>query len=112
MRWKEEDNLSDGNESWKQKRESLSNLVKQSKYESNATDGILGISLICVGALIFISALYAFIISKFFMPYTGHKILDWIKDDEYYCCLLPATFVVGVLFTYVNWLSMKYFRHS
>lgn len=79
---------------------------------SNSTDKILGTLLIFLAAIIFSSSLYAFIISKFFMPYTGNKILDWIKDDEYYCCLLPATIASALVFTYFNWLAMKYFRHS
>lgn len=83
-----------------------------SKYQSNETDGILGIALILIGALLFIWMAYAYFISKYFMPYTGHKLLDWIKDDDYYCCLVPSTLVVFFLFTYINWISMKYFRHS
>ncbi len=62
--------------------------------------------------LIFTFSLYSFIISKYFMGYTGNKILDWIKDDEYYCCLLPATYFSTFVFVYANWEAMKYFRHS
>ena len=91
---------------------SLQKLVRQTKYESNATDGILGYALIITAVLIFTYSLYAFIISKLFMPYTGNKILDWIKDDEYYCCLIPCTMLSTVIFMYFNWVSMKYFRHS
>eukprot|EP00347_Sterkiella_histriomuscorum_P008243 403345834 len=92
--------------------ESLSKLVKQSKYMSNQTDGVLGIIFLLAAGIIFSSTLYAFIISKYFMPYTGNKILDWIKDDEYYCCLIPATICSAAIFTYLNWLAMKYFRQS
>lgn len=77
---------------------------------SNQTDGVLGILFILSGGLLWSSFLYALVISKYFMPYTGNKILDAIKDDEYYCCLIPITIVSAVIFSYFNWLSMKYFR--
>ncbi len=92
--------------------ESLLKLVKQRRYESNAIDGILGLFLIFSALLIFTFYFYYFFISKFFIGYTGNIILDWIKDDDYYCYLLPATFVSTVFFMYANWSAMKYFRHS
>ncbi len=60
----------------------------------------------------FIITMYQFVISKTIMPYTGNKILDWIKDDDYYCCLLPCTFLMFYIFSYFNWTSLKYFRHN
>ena len=84
----------------------------QSRYVSNNTDGILGFMFILTAFIIFSFSLYAFVISKFFMPYTGNKILDWIKDDEYYCCLIPATIINTLIFTYFNWVAMKYFRQG
>ncbi len=73
---------------------------------------MLGVLFIIAAATIFTFSLYAFIISKFLMPYTGNRILDWIKDDEYYCCLLPSTAISTMIFMYINWVAMKYFRHS
>ena len=96
----------------KKQPESLIKLVKQTKYESNATDGVLGILFIVAAMVIFTFSLYAFIISKLFMPYIGNRILDWIKDDEYYCCLIPSTAISTFMFMYLNWVAMKYFRHS
>ena len=95
-----------------QQPESLQQLVRQTRYKSNAIDGVLGFAFLFSAMLIFSISLYAFIISKFFMPYTGNRILDWIKDDEYYCCLIPSTMISSVLFMYINWVAMKYFRHS
>ncbi|CDW91647.1 UNKNOWN [Stylonychia lemnae] len=92
--------------------ESLSRLVNESKYMSNQTDGILGVIFIVAAGIIFSLSLYSFWISKFFMPYTGNKVLDWIKDDEYYCFLIPATLVNALIMTYFNWLAMKYFRQG
>ncbi|TNV77096.1 hypothetical protein FGO68_gene13294 [Halteria grandinella] len=84
------------------KPESLKELAKHSRYKSIATDKVLGVLFIITALVIFTFSLYAFIISKFFMPYTGNQI----------CCLIPSTIVTTLLFMYVNWVAMKYFRHS
>ena len=60
----------------------------------------------------FVFEIYALIVSKLFMPYTGHVVIDWIKDDEYYCVLIPILIPVTVVFMYLNWLSMKFFKHA
>ena len=73
---------------------------------------LLGHILIILGAVVFVLSTYAMIISKIFMPYTGNKILDWIKDDEYYIFLVPSLAVTLVIFAYWNWVSMKFFRHN
>ena len=75
-------------------------------------DELIGYILITLGALIFIFSTYSMIISKVFMPYTGNKILDWIKDDDHYIFLLPSMTVTIMIFAYWNWVSMKFFRHN
>ena len=54
---------------------------------------------------------YAVIVSPF-LPHFDVWILDAIKDDEYYCILLPMTIVPSVLVLYLNWLGMKFYRHN
>ena len=46
------------------------------------------------------------------MPLTGNTILDSIKNDSYYALLVPATLPVLVIFFFLNWLSLKFFRHN
>lgn len=46
------------------------------------------------------------------MPYTGNPVLDWIKDDHYYCVLVPALVPISIAFAYLSWVSMKFFKHS
>ena len=75
-------------------------------------DELVGYFLITIGALIFIGSTYSMLIAKIFMPYTGNKILDWIKDDEHYIFLLPSMIVTMMVFAYWNWVSMKIFRHN
>ena len=90
----------------------LETLIKETRYESNETDELIGYGLITLAILIFVSATYSMIISKIFMPYTGNKILDWIKDDEHYIFLVPSMVVTTMIFAYWNWVSMKFFRHN
>ena len=54
---------------------------------------------------------YAVIISKI-LPRFDVWILDAIKDDEYYCILIPMTTVPSVIVLYLNWLGMKFYRHN
>ena len=68
-----------------------------------------GVLVVVMG--FFVVAIYMTVISKI-MPYTENAILDAIKDDMYYCFLLPLTIPVGVLFVYLNWMSLKFFRHN
>ena len=75
-------------------------------------DELLGYLLIITGLLIFVLSTYSMIISKLFMPYTGNKMLDYIKDDEHYMYLIPSITIVFVIFAYWNWVSMKFFRHN
>ncbi|ORZ23799.1 phosphatidylinositol N-acetylglucosaminyltransferase subunit Y-domain-containing protein [Lobosporangium transversale] len=59
----------------------------------------------------FTTSMYALVASNY-MPMTGNKTLDWIKQDSHYCMLLPVTIPVTVLAVLFNWLGMKLFRHN
>ena len=89
----------------------MSELVSQSKYQSHETTQLIGYALIFLGAAIWMYAIYAICLSKF-MQQTGHKILDWVQDDTYYCCVLPSYLIVMLIVAYFNWSAMKYFRHA
>ena len=90
----------------------METLIKDSRYESNEMDELTGYVFITMGLIIFVGSTYSMIISKVLMPYTGNKILDWIKDDEHYMYLVPSTIIIIVVFAYWNWVSMKFFRHN
>ncbi|GJJ76936.1 phosphatidylinositol N-acetylglucosaminyltransferase subunit Y [Entomortierella parvispora] len=70
------------------------------------------------GYLLFFSTMVGFTISMYalvasnYMPMTGNKTLDWIKQDSHYCMLVPVTIPVTVLAVLFNWLGMKLFRHN
>lgn len=60
----------------------------------------------------------AFIIMTFWMfgakllPETGNPIIDFMREDFHYCCVLPLLYPVFFIFIYKNWASLKAFRHN
>eukprot|EP01066_Platyproteum_vivax_P001149 Platyproteum_vivax@DN11332_c0_g1_i1.p1 len=70
-----------------------------------------GLALVVASCLMFVVGLYTIVFSKL-LPDTGNAILDAIKSDCYYCCLIPLMIPTCIGFIYWNWVSMKFFRHS
>ncbi len=70
-----------------------------------------GYVLLAVSVLFFVVSMYTLIASKL-MPDTGHFVLDAIKHDRYYSFLVPLTLVATLVTVYLNWLSLKFFRHN
>ncbi|ORY05858.1 hypothetical protein K493DRAFT_192505, partial [Basidiobolus meristosporus CBS 931.73] len=70
-----------------------------------------GYVLLIATYVLFVLFMYAIVVSKL-MPYTGNKYLDWIKEDTYYCLLIPVTWFVSVYAVFWNWMGMKFFRHN
>ena len=40
------------------------------------------------------------------------NLLLALERDVYYCDLVPLTIPVTILVSYVNWVSLKFFRHN
>lgn len=55
--------------------------------------------------------LYWLVLSKL-LPPTGHHLLDWLRDDEYYCVLVPLTLPVAVLVGYLSWFTNQLFLRN
>eukprot|EP01039_Chlorochromonas_danica_P004956 gene4956-5439_t len=55
--------------------------------------------------------LYASILSKM-LPYSGLRLLDAIKDDQYFCFLVPLLVLPTGLIIYLNWLAMSHFQQN
>ncbi len=80
-------------------------------YDSTLTI-MIGTTIIIGAYCVFVFFIYWIVFSKL-LPYTNHRILDWLKDDQFYCVLLPILCgPILVMLVYGNWLAMKYFRHS
>ena len=72
---------------------------------------IYGYCLITVGFVFFTWCIYSMIISKL-LPYTNNILLDMIKDDTFYCFLIPLSIPIIYFSIYWNWICMKYFKHN
>lgn len=71
----------------------------------------MGCLLMVAMAVLLGASMYAIVVSKL-LPDTGVWLLDAVKHDHYYCYLLPACIPATMLFIYINWLSLKFFRHN
>lgn len=117
----------DGDEPWKQhswgraaQSPRAGGIGKENVQEADSTDGedegidsvlACGSLLILLSLPLFCAAAYALVISKL-LPATGNWILDSIKQDRYYCFLIPLTLPVTFLAVYFHWLSLKFFKHA
>ncbi|KCV67959.1 hypothetical protein H696_05685 [Fonticula alba] len=64
----------------------------------------MSIAVFCIGIhWIFISKL---------LPPSDDELLSWVRKDRYYGALLPLLMPSIVVFVFLNWLGMKYFRHN
>lgn len=90
----------------------MRDLADKHRYSSNEIHTFLGYFLILMGGVSFVYGWYSLVISKYLIGETGHPVLDWIRNDTYYCFAVPAYLLIMVFIVYFNWLFMKYFRHS
>lgn len=67
--------------------------------------------LISFSVTLAIAFLYATVISKL-LPYTGIAVIDFIKDDHYFCYLLPLMILPTYLAIYLNWLASQIFENN
>ncbi|KAI9031154.1 phosphatidylinositol N-acetylglucosaminyltransferase subunit Y-domain-containing protein [Hyaloraphidium curvatum] len=70
-----------------------------------------GLALLALSGFVFVFGLYAAVIAPF-MPETGVKLLDLIREDRYYSFLVPLTLPVTVILMVVNWVGFKVYRHN
>ncbi|KAJ2772676.1 hypothetical protein IWQ57_001664 [Coemansia nantahalensis] len=72
---------------------------------------VYGYALLALTSVLFIASMYSLVVSKF-VPYTGVPFLDAVKDDRYFCLLMPVTGLSFGFAVFWNWLGMKFFRHN
>eukprot|EP00744_Colponema_vietnamica_P008040 GILI01011493.1.p1 GENE.GILI01011493.1~~GILI01011493.1.p1 ORF type:complete len:110 (-),score=22.33 GILI01011493.1:486-782(-) len=91
---------------------SVTESESQEGYRGESSLRVLwGYALLLFSIVFFFVSMYALVFSKL-LPATGHHILDWIARDWYYCLLIPLLIPTTVIAAYVNWVSMKFFRHN
>jgi len=72
---------------------------------------ILGYSMIVGAAVFFMTFMFA-VFGSSFIEESGHIVFDFVKNDSYYCFLAPLMVPVSIVFLYLHWVSIKFFRHS
>ncbi|KAI9282191.1 phosphatidylinositol N-acetylglucosaminyltransferase subunit Y-domain-containing protein [Sporodiniella umbellata] len=72
---------------------------------------LYGYGLLLTTFITFFFLIYAIVVSKL-LPPSNNKLLDWLRNDEYYCLLLPITAIAWIYWVIWNWMGMKFFRHN
>ncbi len=80
-------------------------------FSNTANSYLFGLALVACSYMLFVSALYSLLLSKLF-PQFHNPVLQLIREDWYYCMLLPSLVPTTIFFVYINWVSMKFFRHA
>ena len=47
-----------------------------------------------------------------FVSATGNRFLDWLREDQYYCLLVPLTVPVTLVASYFTWLFNMLFQRN
>jgi hypothetical protein len=89
----------------------LSLARERKKHRDDEPMVLNGYLLLFAAATFFVLCSYAAVFSKL-MPETGVAVLDGIRNDRYYCLLIPLLIPVTVIVVYMNWLGLKIFRHN
>lgn len=72
---------------------------------------VLGWLLVCSAALVWAALVYATLLAKA-MPETGLRLLDAMREDTYFCHLLPTLVPSLIAFRYWGWFSMALFKSA
>ena len=73
---------------------------------------LIGIQLVSGSVFLWGLLVYAIVISKS-LPHTANGFITTnIRNDHYYCYLLPLAIPSTILFIYLNWVGMKFFRNN
>ncbi|KAL2920145.1 hypothetical protein HK105_200211 [Polyrhizophydium stewartii] len=74
---------------------------------------VYGWLLLAATAAYFAFNLFTLVLRHWLIPAnSGSRLLEWIRNDKYYCYLIPVFGPVFVFFIFFNWLGMKYFRQN
>jgi hypothetical protein len=80
-------------------------------FENDSITELLGYTFLIGAGVFFVLTMFAFFGSSI-IGKTGHIVLDFLMEDSYYCFLVPLLVPLTIILTYLNWLSIKFFRHT
>ena len=70
-----------------------------------------GFGLLLLSFLFFVFMCFWMLISNH-VPGTGNWLIDWLREDQYYCLLVPLTVPVTLVASYLTWFTNKLFQHN
>ena len=73
---------------------------------------LVGYALILGSGVVFTLVVFLAVTSKWVPAGETNEALAFVQKDTYYCILLPLLIPTTFMAVYVNWLSMKFFRHN
>ena len=72
---------------------------------------ISGLTLLLGGFFVFVVMSFWMVLSNF-VPHTSNWLIDWLREDQYYCLLLPLTVPVTLVVSYLKWFTSTLFQHN
>jgi hypothetical protein len=84
------------------------NAIQMSKEQKQ--DFKIGLFLTTFGLFVFFAGSYITLVSKVFPAKSG--ILKSLSEDYYYSFTCSSTVVVTILFIFMNWLGIKFYKHN
>ena len=78
---------------------------------SPLTIEIKAYGVIILTCILVFTYVYAAFISPF-VPATGYWLVDEMKNDNYYCYLIPIMILPTYIVIYLNWLSLRVFESN
>jgi phosphatidylinositol glycan anchor class Y biosynthesis protein len=87
------------------------NLRNYHHFQIGSNAKYYGFLIASLSIIVAIVSLYAIIFSKF-SPDFEIKYLDSIKQDHYFCYLVPLTLLPTVVVIYLNWFAMRLFEQN
>ncbi|KDO18620.1 hypothetical protein SPRG_16050 [Saprolegnia parasitica CBS 223.65] len=80
-----------------------------------STGAIWGYVIVGLSFAFFMTFLYLIVVAKLLPPSDDparFPMMETIRQDHFYCYLIPLTIPAGFIAMYINWVSLKYFRHN
>lgn len=72
---------------------------------------LLGWSLVGGSLAVWAAVVYMTLVAKV-IPESGSVVLDWAREDTYFCHLLPVMVPSLVILRYWGWFSMELFKNA
>ena len=94
---------------------SLQDLLEDDSCMSQPRHGSLfwhGLALTAAGAAFGLVMLTWLLASAMGIPALESWGLRWMQVDRYYCLLIPLTVPATVVAVFINWVSLKLFKHN